>query len=99
MNVEMEPKMGEGENWTNGKVWKTELTENLCLQFSECRKVTTQKSFKCSHAVMLEWNLGWVMGKTEPTENLENWTHKKFTCPVFPVSMDISVGHYEKIEK
>ena len=42
MNVETEPKMGDGENWTNGKVRKTESTENLCLQFSECRKVTTQ---------------------------------------------------------
>ena len=52
MNGETEPKMGDGENWTNGKVRKTELMENLCLQFSECRKVTTQKCFKCSHALM-----------------------------------------------
>ena len=28
------------------------------------------------------------MGKTEPTENLENWTNRKFMCPVFPVSME-----------
>ena len=44
------------------------MTENLCLLFSECRKVTTQKCFKHSHASMLKRNLGWVMGKTEPTE-------------------------------
>ena len=53
MNVEMEPKMGDGENWTNKKVQKTESMENLCLQFSECIKVTTQKCFQCSHALML----------------------------------------------
>ena len=28
------------------------------------------------------------MGKTEPTENSENWTYRKFMCPVFPVSME-----------
>ena len=28
MNVEMEAKMGDWENWTNGKVWKSESTEN-----------------------------------------------------------------------
>ena len=53
MNVETEPKMGDRENWTNRKILKTELMENLCLQFSECRKVTTQKCFKFSHALML----------------------------------------------
>ena len=52
----------------NGKVQKTELTENLCLPLSECRKVTTQKCFELSHTSMLKWNLGWVMGKTEPME-------------------------------
>ena len=53
MNVETEPKMGDGENWTNRKVQKTESTENLCLQFSKCRKVTMQKRFRHSHALML----------------------------------------------
>ena len=28
--------MGDGENWTNRKVGKTESMENSCLQFSEC---------------------------------------------------------------
>ena len=52
----------------NGKVQKTELTENVCLLLSECRKVTTQKCFKSSHTSMLKLNLGWVTGKTEPME-------------------------------
>ena len=50
--------------------------KNLCLWFSECRKVTTQKYFKRSHALILKWNLGWVMGKTEPMEKfgkLNQW--------------------------
>ena len=67
--------MGDRENWTNGKVWKTELTENLCFPLSECRKVTGQKWFKHSHASMLKQNLGWVTGKTEPKEKFRklNW--------------------------
>ena len=33
---------------------------------------------------MLKPNLGWVTGKTEPKENLENWINGKFTSqPVF----------------
>ena len=27
---------------------------------------------------MLKWNLGWVMGKIEPMESLENWINGKF---------------------
>ena len=34
---------------------------------------------------MLKQNLRWVTRKTEPTENLENWTNRKFTSEVFPV--------------
>ena len=37
---------------------------------------------------MLKQNLGRVIGKTEPTENLENWTNRKLTSMVFPVSME-----------
>ena len=44
MNVETEPKMGDGENWTNGKVRKTELTENWYLQFYE--KIEKWLSFR-----------------------------------------------------
>ena len=72
----MEPRMGDGENRTNRKVWNTESMENLCLLFSECRKVTMQKCFKHSQASMLKRNLGWVTGKTEPTEKfgkLNRW--------------------------
>ena len=49
--------------------------ENSSLQFSECRKVTIQKCFKHSHALMLKRNLGRVTGKTEPTEKFGklNW--------------------------
>ena len=49
----------------------------------------------------MKQNLEWVMGKTEPTETLQNWINGKFASPVFRVSMkwNISVGHYEKIEK
>ena len=36
---------------------------------------------------MLEWNLGWVMGKTEPTENL-----KKIHVSSFPSVNGISVS-------
>ena len=77
-----EPKMGDGENWTNGKVRKTESTENLCLLFSECRKVTTQKCFKCRHTSMLKRNLGWVTGKTEPMEKFGklNWQKICVSC-------------------
>ena len=32
---------------------------------------------------MLKQNLGLVMGKTEPMENSENWTNRKFISPVF----------------
>ena len=138
-----EAKMGDGENWTNRKVWKTESRENLCLQFSKCRKVTTQKCFKHSHASMLKQNLGWVTRKTEPMEKFgklnwqnfcvsgflsveyqcrplwKNWKmaaislisiiKKNFqlqTAPKFGSQFskcwqkqNISVGHYEKIEK
>ena len=62
--------------------------ENLCRQFSECRKVTMQKCFKHSHTLMLKRNLGWVRGKTEPTENLENWTNRKFMSLVFWLSTE-----------
>ena len=89
----MEPNMGDRENWTNGKVWKTESMENLCHQFSECRKVTTHKMFKRSHTLMLKESLGSVMGKTEPTENLENWINGKFVSPVFWVQK----GHHAKM--
>ena len=94
-----------------------------------------QKCFKCSHALMLKWNLGRVMGRTEPTKlnfpsvdgnrisvlaimkKLKNGCHflntncmEKFQItdpPKVWVSgfsecewkWNISVGHYEKIEK
>ena len=91
--------MGDRENWTNGKVQKTESTENLCLRFSECREVTPQKCFKCSHALMLKRNPGWMRGeteqteiqKTEPTEN----SHLQFS----ECQRNISVSHYEKIDE
>ena len=54
---------GDGEKLNQWKVWKTESKENLCLQFSECRKVTMQKCFEHSHVLTLKWNLGWVTGK------------------------------------
>ena len=78
-----ESKMGDRENWTNRKVQKTESTENLCLLFSECRKVTTQKCFKCSHASMLKWNLGWVTGKTEPMEKFRKLNRQNFCVSGF----------------
>ena len=93
-----EPKMGDGENWTNGKVRKTESTENLCLLFSECRKVTTQKCFKHSHTSMLKQNLGWVTGKTVPTEKFGKLNWQNFLSLDFQV-WNISISHYKKIEK
>ena len=72
-------QMGDGENWTIGKVRKTELTENWCLPFFECRKVTTQKCFKHSHASMLKQNLGWLREKIEPIEKFENWINICFS--------------------
>ena len=90
--------MGDRENWTNRKVRKTELTENLCLPLSECRKVTTQKCFKHSHASMLNRNLGWVTGKTEPMEKFRKLNPQNFSSLDFRV-WNISISHYEKIKK
>ena len=92
------PKMGDGENWTNGKVRKTELIENLCLPLSECRKVTMQKCFKRSHTSMLKQNLRWVTGKTEPMDKFGKLNRQNFLSLDFRV-WNISIGHYEKIEK
>ena len=74
--------------------------ENWHLQFSKCRNVTTHN---CPHINVLRVEMEPMMGdrETEPTENLENWTNGKFTSQVFQVSMkwNISINHYEKIEK
>ena len=36
-----------------------------------------QKCFKCSHALRLKWNLGRVMGKTEPREKVRKLNRRK----------------------
>ena len=57
--------------------------ENSCLQFSKCRKVTMQKCFKHSHALMLKWNLGRVTGKIEPTEKVGKLNRQKMSLLQF----------------
>ena len=47
LNVEMEPRMGEGDNQTNGKFGKLNQWKICISGFFECRKVTTHKCFKC----------------------------------------------------
>ena len=43
-----------------------------------------QKYCKCSHALMLKWNLGRVMGKTEPTERVGKPNLRKIHISSFP---------------
>ena len=57
-----------------------------------------QKCFKHSHASMLKKNLRWVTGKTEPIEKFGKLNRQNFWSLDFRVR-NISVGHYEKIEK
>ena len=57
---------------------------------SECRKVTTQKCFKCSHASMLKWNLGWVMGKTEPMEKFRKLNRRIFCLWISECGISVS---------
>ena len=51
---------------------------------------------------MLKQNLGWVMGKTEPTEKFGKLNQQKIHISSFP-SVDgngiSGSSHYEKIEK
>ena len=42
---------------------------------------------------MLKQNLAWVMGKTEPTESLENWINRNFVSLVF----EVQKGHHTKM--
>ena len=72
LNVEMEPRMGDGENWTNEKFgklnqWKICFTGFLSAERSPHINVLT-----------LKWKLGWVTGKTEPKKNSEHWINRKF---------------------
>ena len=57
--------------------------KNLCLQFSECRKVTHTKMFKCSHTFMLKQNLGWVTEITELTEKFGKLNQQKICVSSF----------------
>ena len=57
-----------------------------------------QKCFKRSHASVLKQNPGWVMGKTEPMEKFGKLNRQNFLSLDFQV-WNISIGHYEKIEK
>ena len=71
LNVETEPRMGDGENWTNrkfGKLISRKLASWPVFQV-KCRKVTMHK---CSYLNVL--NI-----ETEPRMgDMENWTNRKF---------------------
>ena len=72
LNIEMEPRIGDGENWINGKFASLD---------SKCRKVTTYKC-PCINVLNVEMEPRMGEGKTEPMESLENWINGKFTSSV-----------------
>ena len=76
LNVEMEPRIGDGENWTNEKFGKLNQWEICFTGF-----LSAERSPHIN-VLMLKWNLGWVTGKTEQKENSENWINGKFASLV-----------------
>ena len=76
----MEPRMGDGENWTNGKVRKTELTEFFVSGFlsAEYQHWPLWKNWK-----MVAISLISIVWK-----NVQLLTPQKFGSPVFQVSME-----------
>ena len=72
MNVEMEPQVGDGENWTNGKVRKTKSTENSASAIMKILKngshfinIDCMEKFQITDPPKFVSLVFWVSMKTE----------------------------------
>ena len=84
MNVETECKMGDGENWTNGKVQKTKSMENSA-------SAIMKKLKNGSHFINIDHTEKFQI--TDPPKSLGLLFSGCWR------KQNISISHYEKIEK
>ena len=86
MHVETEPRMGDDENWTNGKVWKTESTEFFVSGFP---------SAEYQHwPLWKNWKMAAISLISIVQKHFQLPTPPKFGSPVFWVSTETEYQHW-----